>query len=177
MRGPLCRLLAILDEYGGGLTAKELARLREVKAMGVDRRWVKGRLRAAGGMQPPLAVSDGRRRWTVTAEGRERCRVGQGAGLWGWFERITWFAAWLPVIERMVSVAEKALGAGASAERRSGGLGRLLLVGLAGAGLALALSEGLRKKVLDRLFGAEEEFEYTSTTSSPAPSSSEAELT
>src|SRR3712207_6960774 len=31
-------------------------------------------------------------------------------------------------------------------------------------GLALALSEGLRKKVLDALFGAEEEFEYTSTT-------------
>ena len=30
---------------------------------------------------------------------------------------------------------------------------------------ALALSEGLRKKVLDALFGAEEEFEYTSTTS------------
>ena len=49
--------------------------------------------------------------------------------------------------------------------------GRLLFVGLVGAGLALALSEGLRKKVLDALFGAEEEFEYTSTTSSSAPSS------
>ena len=48
-----------------------------------------------------------------------------------------------------------------------GGLGRFLLVGIVGAGLALALSEGLRKKVLDALFGAEEEFEYTSTTSSP----------
>ena len=35
------------------------------------------------------------------------------------------------------------------------------------AGVALAVSEGLRKKVLDALFGAEEEFEYTSTTSSP----------
>ena len=34
--------------------------------------------------------------------------------------------------------------------------------------LVLAVSEGLRKKVLDALFGAEEEFEYTSTTSSPA---------
>jgi hypothetical protein len=42
--------------------------------------------------------------------------------------------------------------------------GRLLMVGLVGAGLALALSEGLRKKVLDALFGAEEEFEYTATT-------------
>src|SRR3954451_14850263 len=43
--------------------------------------------------------------------------------------------------------------------------GTKLLVLLVGVGLALALSEGLRKKVLDALFGAEEEFEYTSTTS------------
>ena len=42
--------------------------------------------------------------------------------------------------------------------------GRLLLVGVVGAGLALALSEDLRKKVLDALFGAEEEFEYTAST-------------
>jgi adenylosuccinate synthase len=52
--------------------------------------------------------------------------------------------------------------------------GRLLLIGLVGAGLAIALNESLRKKVLDALFGAEEEFEYTSTTSpAPAPSSGE----
>jgi hypothetical protein len=50
--------------------------------------------------------------------------------------------------------------------------GRILLIGLVGAGLALALSEGLRKKVLDALFGAEEEFEYTATTT-PEPASSE----
>ncbi len=47
--------------------------------------------------------------------------------------------------------------------------GRLLLIMVAGAILALVLSEGLRKSVLDALFGAEEEFEYTSTTTSPAP--------
>jgi hypothetical protein len=52
-----------------------------------------------------------------------------------------------------------------------GGLKRLLLLGVVGTGVALALSEGLRKKALDALFGAEEEFEYTSTTSSPATSS------
>ena len=45
---------------------------------------------------------------------------------------------------------------------------RLLLIALIGAGLALALSEDLRKAVLDRLFGAEEEFEYTSTTTPTA---------
>jgi hypothetical protein len=52
-------------------------------------------------------------------------------------------------------------------KKSGGGLGRLLLVGIVGGAAALALSEGLRKKVLDALFGAEEEFEYTSTTSSP----------
>ena len=46
--------------------------------------------------------------------------------------------------------------------------GRLVLITLIGVGLALLLSEDFRKAVLDRLFGAEEEFEYTSTTS-PAP--------
>ena len=44
--------------------------------------------------------------------------------------------------------------------KRRGGL--LLLV--VGVGVAFALSEDLRKKVLDALFGAEEEFEYSSTT-------------
>ena len=54
--------------------------------------------------------------------------------------------------------------------KRKRRLGRMILVTVVGAGLALALSEGLRKKALDALFGAEEEFEYTSsTTPSPAP--------
>ena len=57
-------------------------------------------------------------------------------------------------------------------KKKSGGLGKLVLLGVVGAGLALAVSEDLRKKVLDALFGAEEEFEYTSTTAAntPAPS-------
>jgi hypothetical protein len=54
-------------------------------------------------------------------------------------------------------------------QKGGGGFKRLLLVGVVGTGVALALSEGLRKKALDALFGAEEEFEYTSTTSSPSP--------
>jgi hypothetical protein len=49
--------------------------------------------------------------------------------------------------------------------KRKGGIGRLLLFGLVATGIALILSEGARKAVLDTLFGAEEEFEYTSTTS------------
>ena len=50
--------------------------------------------------------------------------------------------------------------------------GRLLLVAIVGGGLALALSEDLRKKVLDALFGAEEEFEYTSSTTPNSSSTS-----
>jgi O-phosphoseryl-tRNA(Cys) synthetase len=54
------------------------------------------------------------------------------------------------------------------APKKKGGLSlkRVLLVGAVGTGVALAVSEGLRKKVLDTLFGAEEEFEYTSNTGS-----------
>jgi len=55
--------------------------------------------------------------------------------------------------------------------RRKGGLGRMLLLVTVAAGLALVLSEDLRSKVLDMLFGAEEEFDYSSTTApaEPAP--------
>jgi adenylosuccinate synthase len=55
-------------------------------------------------------------------------------------------------------------------KKKKRGKGRLLLMALIGGGIALAASEGLRKKVLDALFGAEEEFEYTASTT-PEPSS------
>jgi hypothetical protein len=58
-------------------------------------------------------------------------------------------------------------------KKRSGGFGKVLLIGVASAGVALAVSESLRKKVLDALFGAEEEFEYSSTTTASAPSTGE----
>ena len=51
--------------------------------------------------------------------------------------------------------------------KRSGGFGKLLLLAMVGGGLAIALSEDVRNKVLDLLFGKEEEFDYTSTTSAP----------
>ena len=50
--------------------------------------------------------------------------------------------------------------------------GRGLLFLIVGVGLAFALSEGLRKKALDTLFGAEEEFEYTSPTTPTSNGSS-----
>jgi hypothetical protein len=53
----------------------------------------------------------------------------------------------------------------AKAGRKKKKRGRGLLLLFVGAGLAIALNEGLRSKVLDMLFGSEEEFEYTSTTS------------
>ena len=53
--------------------------------------------------------------------------------------------------------------------KRGGGLGKLLLLAIVGGGLAIALSEDVRNKVLDLLFGKEEEFDYTSTTAPPPP--------
>lgn len=50
-------------------------------------------------------------------------------------------------------------------KRKKSRLGRLILFGLVAAAIALVLSEDARKTLLDALFGAEEEFEYTSTTS------------
>jgi hypothetical protein len=49
--------------------------------------------------------------------------------------------------------------------KRKSRLGRLIMLAIVGGVVALIVSEGARKAVLDALFGAEEEFEYTSTTS------------
>ncbi|MEA2390900.1 MAG: hypothetical protein QOK31_1009 [Solirubrobacteraceae bacterium] len=58
-------------------------------------------------------------------------------------------------------------------KKRKGGFGRKLLILLIGGGIALAVSGDLRTKVLDALFGKEEEFEYSSTTTpSSSPSTS-----
>ena len=51
----------------------------------------------------------------------------------------------------------------------------LLGIVIVGGVVALVASEGLRKKVLDALFGAEEEFEYTSTTTPSQTSGSTSE--
>jgi hypothetical protein len=56
--------------------------------------------------------------------------------------------------------------------RRKFGLGKALLLAILGAALVLILSEDVRNAVLDRLFGAEEEFEYTSTTTPATESES-----
>jgi hypothetical protein len=51
--------------------------------------------------------------------------------------------------------------------RRRMSFTRKVLIVTVTAGLALALSESLRSKVLDLLFGAEEEFQYTPPPSAP----------
>ena len=56
--------------------------------------------------------------------------------------------------------------------KRRGGFGKLLLLAIIGGGLAIALSEDVRNKVLDALFGKEEEFDYTSTPSGTGSASS-----
>ncbi len=65
---------------------------------------------------------------------------------------------------RALRDASNALREPPSKARRKAGVGRTLLLLIVGAALALALSEDLRSKVLDLLFGAEEEFDYSSTT-------------
>jgi hypothetical protein len=62
-------------------------------------------------------------------------------------------------------------------KKKRGRFGKVLLIGIASAGVALAVSENLRKKVLDGLFGAEEEFEYSSTTTASTPSNEAAGTT
>ena len=65
--------------------------------------------------------------------------------------------------------ATMALSEGPRAKARKGfSFGRKLLLGTVAGGVALAASEKLRSKVLDTLFGAEEEFQYTP----PAPPAS-----
>jgi hypothetical protein len=60
--------------------------------------------------------------------------------------------------------AGSSLREGPKRQKRRGGIGRKLFVLAVAAGLAIALSADLRSKILDALFGAEEEFDYTSTT-------------
>lgn len=52
--------------------------------------------------------------------------------------------------------------------RKSRGVGRTLVIVAFGFGLALAGSEKLRTKVLDAVFGKEEEFQYTPPPSAPS---------
>lgn len=71
-------------------------------------------------------------------------------------------------VQREVKAAAESLKNAAEALReppkRKHRLRRLVMLSIVGAVLAMALSEDLRSKVLDALFGAEEEYEYTSTT-------------
>jgi hypothetical protein len=66
----------------------------------------------------------------------------------------------LDAVEAIRTVALALTGTKPKRARKRGGARLLLLVG-AGGGAAMVASEGLRSKVLDALFGAEEEFEYS----------------
>ena len=62
------------------------------------------------------------------------------------------------------SVVDASADAGPAEESAGGGLGRLLLLLMLAAIVALVVSKDARSKALDMLFGAEEEFDYSSTT-------------
>ena len=59
--------------------------------------------------------------------------------------------------------------------RKGVSFGRKLMITALGGSLALVGSEKLRSKVLDVLFGAEEEFEYTPPATTPASATTESE--
>jgi hypothetical protein len=63
--------------------------------------------------------------------------------------------------------AGAALREGPKKKRKRFGLGKLLFLAIIGGAIAVATNEGIRNKVLDLVFGAEEEFDYTSTTTPP----------
>ena len=63
--------------------------------------------------------------------------------------------------------AAQSLSEAPKKQKKKRRLGRKLLILVIGAGVALAVSESLRSKVLDTLFGAEEEFQYTPPAPSP----------
>jgi hypothetical protein len=58
----------------------------------------------------------------------------------------------------------------AAGKKKRHPLRKLIAFAVIGGIVAIVVSEDARKAVLDTLFGAEEEFEYTSTTSAPAGS-------
>jgi hypothetical protein len=72
--------------------------------------------------------------------------------------------------DAVVSLRDVTMALNEPPKKKKRHLGRKLLIVVLAAGLALALSEKLRSKVLDALFGAEEEFEYTPP---PPPASSQ----
>ncbi|MBI2692148.1 MAG: hypothetical protein HYX29_09435 [Solirubrobacterales bacterium] len=61
-------------------------------------------------------------------------------------------------------------GIQAAGKKKRHPLRKILAVAVIGGIVAIVVSDDARKAVLDTLFGAEEEFEYTSTTSAPASS-------
>lgn len=58
----------------------------------------------------------------------------------------------------------------AAGKKKRHPLRKVIALAVIGGIIAIVVSEDARKAVLDTLFGAEEEFEYTSTTSAPASS-------
>jgi hypothetical protein len=65
--------------------------------------------------------------------------------------------------------ATAALSDAPKKRRRKLTISRTVVLAGVGSGVAIATSEKLRSKVLDTLFGAEEEFEYSAPAPPPAP--------
>jgi len=75
----------------------------------------------------------------------------------------------LRTAQHNLTAAITALREGPAKTKKKHRLRNLVLLSIVTAGVALVVSEGLRNKALDLLFGAEEEFDYTSTTVATPP--------
>ena len=65
--------------------------------------------------------------------------------------------------------AETEIDNGKKRKRKRRPLRKLLFLSIVGGGVALAVSSDLRSKVLDKLFGAENEFQYSPPPPPAAP--------
>jgi hypothetical protein len=72
-------------------------------------------------------------------------------------------------VESLRAAAEALTEGPKKRAKRARKAGRTMMIAVVGSGVALAGSEKLRSKVLDVLFGAEEEFEYTPPAATPPP--------
>lgn len=64
--------------------------------------------------------------------------------------------------------AETETETGKKPKRKKRRLRKLFFLTIVGGGVALAVSSDLRSKLLDKLFGAENEFQYSPPPASPA---------
>ena len=128
-------------------------------------------VRGIGGQFADLADNANQQSSLLSSVGSDASGVWKGGAADAFHPTVAKLPGQLDKLVTSYRDAGNALKEGPKKKKRRG---RKLLLVVVTAGVALAVSEGLRNKLLDALFGKEEEFEYTSTTSPPTPAPSPA---